>query len=210
MTLPNDSINVTPGVGEVVATHIIGGKEYQVVILAGPSGHLTDSLDTHLAYADNVAFAGNKYHVSILNASGSGKIVKCHKIFAINLQVAGVTGVMVRFDVFKIIAHSGGTIVTPEKLDTIVDNLPAGITVRTGATSVTLGNKLFGLAITNEEIGATGQLITGTHVLQGLNLLFESPRIQELTLREGEGFAIRQITTSTVGSYGWILIFTVE
>ena len=210
MTLPNDSINVTPGSGIPIATHAISGKEYQGLILAGPSGHLTDSLPTYIAWANDVALAASKYHISILNASGSGKIVRCHKLFAVNIRVTAATGAMLRFNTYKITAHSGGTPVTPEKMDTDNANLPAEITVITGATSVTLGNILFGIPLTGEEIGATGNLALGTHVLQGLNLLFESERIQEIVLREGEGIAVRQITSNTAGTYGWLLIFTVE
>lgn len=64
--------------------------------------------------------------------------------------------------------------------------------------------------MTNDEIGATGAVIAGAVAFQGLNLLFESPRIQELTLRQGEGVSMKQITSSTTGTYGWIAIFTVE
>lgn len=210
MALPNDSVNVTPGSGVLVATHTIASKEYQTIIPAGPSGHLIDSLPTYLAWVNDIVFAANKYHISILNAAGSGKVVRCHKLFAVNLRVTAATGVMLRFDTFKITAHSGGTVVTPEKMDSDNTDLPAQITVRTGATSVTLGNRFFGLPMINEEIGATGTLAVGTHILQGLNLLFESERIQEIILRENEGLAVRQITSNTAGTYGWLLVFTVE
>jgi hypothetical protein len=207
---PNDGVQVTSGTGVDLPTHLIDGKEYQVAMLAGPSGYLSNAKDTFMAWTNNSAFAANKYHISILNASGSGRVVRCHKLFAVNLQVAGVTGVMVRFDAFKITAHSGGTAITPEKFDTATADLPAQITVRTGATSVTLGNRVFGFTSTNEEVGATTQLNLGFSILQGTNLMFESDRTQELILRPGEGFAMRQITSSTVGSFGWLLVFTEE
>lgn len=207
MSLPNDSILVTPGTGATVATHLIGGKEYQVVMVAGPSGHLQDSLPTYVAWANDVAHAQNKYHISILNPAASGKIVKVHKLFCVNLQAATATGVMERYDIFKITAHSAGTLITAEALDST--NATPSATVRTDAT-VTAGNKLFGFTTTNEEVGATGTLISGTHILAGLNLLFEGSRIQELTLRESEGLAAQQITSSTVGTFGWILVFTEE
>jgi hypothetical protein len=207
---PNDEVEVTPGTGVDLPTQLIAGKEYQVVMLAGPAGYLNNAKETYMAWANNSAFAANKYHISILNASGSGRVIKCHKLFAVNLQVSGVTGVGVRFDAFKITAHSGGTLITPESFDTANAALPAQITVRTGPTSVTLGNRLFGFTTTNEEVGATVQLNLGFSILQGLNLLYESDRTQELTLRPGEGFAMRQITSSTAGSFGWLLVFSEE
>jgi hypothetical protein len=36
------------------------------------------------------------------------------------------------------------------------------------------------------------------------------PRAVPLTFREGQGICIKQITSSTVGSYAWLAIFTVE
>lgn len=210
MALADTGVNVTPGTGATIATHTIDGKEYQVIQLAGPNGHIESTRDTYMAWVNDAAFAGSKYHISILNAAGSGKIVKVHKLFAVNVRVATVTGGMVRFDVHKITAHSGGTAITPEKLDTVNADLPAGVTVRTAATAVTLGNRIFGFAITGEEIGATMALNLGFHALAGLNLMFESERIQDMILREGEGVAVRQITSSTAGTYGWLMIFTVE
>lgn len=207
MALPNDSILVTPGSGATVATHLLGGKEYQVIMQAGPSGHILDSLPTYLAWANDVAHAQNKYHISILNPAASGKIVKLQKLFCVNLQAAAVTGVMERFDIFKITAHSVGTLITSEAFDST--NAAPSATVRTGAT-VTEGNKLFGFTTANEEVGATGTLISGTHILAGMNLLFEGRMIQEITLREGQGIAAKQITATTVGSFGWILVFTEE
>jgi hypothetical protein len=64
--------------------------------------------------------------------------------------------------------------------------------------------------MTNDEIGATGAIIAGAVAFQGLNLLFESPRIQELTLRQGEGIHVKQVTATSVGGInGYICIFSV-
>jgi hypothetical protein len=112
-------------------------------------------------------------------------------------------------DFMRATAHSGGTLITPEKIDTTNDDLPSQISVRTGAT-VTEGNRLFGFGMTNEEVGATMALNSGFAMMQAMNLLFESSRIQEIVLREGEGVGMKQITSNTAGTYGWIALFTVE
>jgi hypothetical protein len=130
------------------------------------------------------------------------------KLFAVNLQSVAVTGVLVRFDVMRVSSSSGGTAITPVALDTANASLPAQVTVRTGAT-VTEGSLLFPYISLNEEETVT-QTLTKAFQGQFENLLFEGIDLQPLTLREGEGVSVKQITSSTVGSFGWIVVFTVE
>lgn len=40
MTQANNSVTVTPGVGETIATQAAGGKEYQVVVIADQTGNM--------------------------------------------------------------------------------------------------------------------------------------------------------------------------
>ena len=40
MAQANDSVLVTPGSGATIASHLINGKEYQVVMVAEADGHL--------------------------------------------------------------------------------------------------------------------------------------------------------------------------
>ena len=163
--------------------------------------------ETHYAFADAVAFAANKHHISILNAAGSGKVVKVRKIFPCDLQLAAATGVAVRFDFKRATAHSAGTLITPEKADSNNAALPAQITVRTGA-GVTEGNILWPYTCTNDEVGAT-QAFASAQLMQALNSVPDGNEIQELTLREGEGLTVKQITSTAVGSFGWLMVFTV-
>lgn len=162
--------------------------------------------DTFYAYADNVAFAANKQHISIVN-TGS-KIVRVRKMFAIDLALAAVTGVAVRFDFKRATAHSAGTAVTPEKADSTSAALDAGITVKTGAT-VTEGNLLWPFTTSNDEVGATTAFPSNL-IQQYGNLMMEGNEVRELTVRTNEGLTVKQITSSTVGSFGWIMVFTVE
>lgn len=172
-------------------------------------GIFTAAAETWIAFANAVAFAQNKHHISILNAAGSGKVVKLRKLFAVNLQTGAVTGVAIRIDYKRATAHSAGTQITPEASDSNNAALPAGVTVRTGAT-VTEGNILWAQVYSSEEVAAnTSQLIAST-LNAFINNLPEGNEIQEITLREGQGFTVKQITASTVGSYGWILVFTIE
>lgn len=164
--------------------------------------------NTYIALADNVACAQNKQHISILNAVGSGKKVKIHKLLQISNTLTAVTGVGVRYDVKKITAHSVGTSITPEKMDSSNAELQAEITVRTGAT-VTEGNTLFPITLANDEILLTGGSASNDF-RSALNYLPDTDETQKITLREGEGLTVKQITNSAVGAYNWIIVFTVE
>jgi hypothetical protein len=65
MTLPNDSILVTPGSGAQVPTHLVGSNEYQVIMPAEVDGHILGSKNVywydipeqvHVAAASTVHF----------------------------------------------------------------------------------------------------------------------------------------------------------
>lgn len=165
------------------------------------------ALPTFYATADAVALAANKHHISVFNAGGSGKMVTLRKLYQVNLSLTAVTGIALRFSAFRTTAQSAGTAITPVSADTD-DSLPAGITVATGAT-VTNGGLLFPYTTQSDEITATNAAVAN-YLTQYNSLMFESPEIKELRMRPGEGFTIQQITSSTVGSFGWIAVFTVD
>lgn len=167
------------------------------------------ALPTYYALADNVAFAANKHMISIHNATGSGKMIVLKKMFLINLSLSAVTGVALRQDVKRFsVAHTGGTAITPVSCDSVNPALPAGVTVKTGAT-VTDVTLLFPIVFTNDETGAT-QAFPTTALQAGINWLPEGQEVQEIRLREGEGVTIKNITSTTVGSYAYMLVFTLD
>ena len=163
---------------------------------------------TYVATADAVAFAANKSHVAVFNGVGSGKVVKIRKVFAVDVQTTAVTGVAVRFNFEKTTAQSAGTAITPQAMDSTSPSIPAQIVVASGAT-ITDGPLLWPYLAASDEAGAT-QAFPSTQIMQFGNLMMEGNEIQEMTLREGEGFSVKQITSSTVGSFAWIVVFTVE
>ena len=167
------------------------------------------ALPTYYALADAVTCAQNKQVISILNDTGSGKVVALKKLFIINTQLSTVTGVAIRSDVKRATAHSGGSTVTPVSADSANATLPAQITVRSAATSVTESTLLFPLTYTNDEVGAT-QAFPTAQLMAGLNWFPEGAEVQEVSLREGEGLTIKQITNSSVGQFAWLIVFTVD
>ncbi|MEO8247643.1 MAG: hypothetical protein ABI622_11070, partial [Chloroflexota bacterium] len=111
MTLANDSILVTPGAGATVATHLVSGKEYQVVIAADASGHVQSSLETYFYQTPAVAVGADKLYADLFNAAGSGKVIDVRGIWIIPKTDVAVVGALgVRVDLYRTSAvGTGGT-----------------------------------------------------------------------------------------------------
>lgn len=168
----------------------------------------TAALPTYYALADTVALAVNKHHLSIFNASGSGVVVALKKLFQINLSLTAVTGVALRFDIKRTTAQSAGTAITPVSMDTNNAALPAQVTVNTNGT-ITESSLLYPYITQSDEVTAANTAVAN-YLTQYGNLVLESTEMQELRLREGQGMTVKQITSSTVGSFAWLAAFTVE
>lgn len=170
-------------------------------------GVFQTALPTFYALADAVAFTANKHHISIMNSAGSGKMVAIRKLYQINLQTTAATGVALRFDMKRATAVSGGTSITPVSCDTD-DTLPAGITAVTNGT-VTESSLLYPYTTTSDEVNAANTAVAN-FLSAGISWQPEGSEIKELRLRPGEGFTVKQITSSTVGSFAWLIVFTVD
>lgn len=161
---------------------------------------------TYSAWANDIAPAANKHLLTIFNGVGSGKVVKIHALLARSLQTSAVTGVVLRWDILKASAASGGTSITPEQWDSDADALPGGIAVLTNGT-VTATNRLAGIVMSSEE--HTTALPQRT--AEGVELLpLDRLKANPFTLREGEGLTVQNITSSTVGIFGILCVFSVE
>lgn len=211
----NDSILVTPGTGATVATHSPGdGKEYQVVMLADDSGHLSQSLPTYSFFIKSQAGGGPKDHFDIFNAVGSGKILELRGLWVTPaIQGTGVTGVASPdFDFLRTSAvGTGGTTIGYKSatfpnispMDTTNANLPAQVTMRAGPTGgATIAEALFTSYITQEESQAGAQLA------QWNNILPETTVGQRYTAREGQGLKLRQITLGVAQNFSFFGVFT--
>lgn len=204
MTQPNDSILVTPGSGATVATHLVNSKEYQAIMLAHSSGHLYGTLPTYTWWRPHAAGAQNQRTIDIFNASGSGVKVKLRKLF-VHHNGAAVTGVNHQFDVIHTTAvGTGGTAITGRLQDSTNAAIPAQVTVRSSATGgATESFVRFGLVIDTEETRP------GTMYAPAINWLPEGEDIGDIVLNEGEGLLVKQITNSTVGVWGALLVASI-
>jgi hypothetical protein len=216
MTIPNASVGYTPGSGELMATHTIGGKDYTVVIAADDSGHLVQTVPTYNWWVPQGAVAANKLHADIFNAAGSGVLLELRGIWAIPKTDVAVTGVVaVEIILFRTSAvgtggtaysYNGGTlpsshVITP--WDTNNSGLPAQITARAAPTGgATISALYWPQYVLTEELQA------GTYISAYTNLIPVGTVNQRITLREGQGLLIKQGAVVGVGSVGFLALFT--
>jgi hypothetical protein len=164
------------------------------------------ALPSYLAVADAIVPAANKHFISLFNNSGTNQTVYLQSLKLVNLSIAAVTGVMLRFEVRRTTAQSAGTAVTPVLLDTRNPAL-SGILCATGAT-ITDGALLKPVIRNSDEhTAAVGNVYP---LIEELNLLEQNDGGQSYTLRPGEGITLKQVTSSTVGSFAALLKFSVE
>lgn len=225
MTTANDSILVTPGAGTTIATHLIGSKEHQVVLVADESGHLQGSLPTYFYTTPPSVAGASKLHWDMFNATGSGKVMDIRGIWLIpKLDVTAAIVVGTRIDLYRTSAvGTGGTAAavdsaTPDvaggnmtKFDELNATIPAQITARVLPTGgATISRWLFP-SFTTSKIEAT---VTGTNswgfLSQYQNLVPVLTFGQKLVVRENTGLLFKQGTVASLGSVALLVAFTLE
>lgn len=215
--LPNNAFaQKEDGAGSAtqLATHLVSGKEYPVVMVADDSGHLEQTLPSYTFFIKAQAGAAAKDHFDLFNAVGSGKIIEIRGLWLMPSLIAAVTGTLSPdFDFYRTSAVGTGGTAIPYKattfpnlspLDTTNAALPAQVTMRAAPTGgATIAEALFAQYITQEETQ------TGAQLAQWFNVLPESTRGQRYTLQEGQGFKLRQITLGVAQNFSFFGLFTV-
>ncbi len=216
MTAPNDSIQVTAGTGPEVATQLVGTKEFQVVMLAKPDGHLVDSNPVYRLVVPGSAVGANKVHVDLFNATGSAKTLKILSAFCFvdnDTAVTGTVGVEVAFTRTTAVG-TGGTAATANgtsltapaisALDTNNPALPAQITARSGPTAGATAGALMGLRYVFTEETNAGSALAG---LVGAE--FVRNEGAEVIVRENTGVRFVQGAVASVGTLSFEITFEV-
>lgn len=224
MALPNDSITVTPGTGATVATHLAGGKEYQVMMTADPDGHIEGSLPSWAFIVPPVAVGASKIYFDIFNAQAATtlRLRKLFCIVATDVAVAPTVGVRIDHMRTSAVGTSGTAFVTTGTSTsktaaafwpfTPGAALPAGITGRvTPSGGATDNCFLFPNYFATEE----SQVTTGTSSAAAslhpmFNLLPEMPFGQAVELPTGYGLKLVQGTVASAGNLGFFGCFTIE
>jgi hypothetical protein len=169
-----------------------------------------DALPTYRAVSANQTPANSKWHIYLLNNTGSNQAVIILRAFYINLGTAAVTGVVNQFDVRRGTGATptGGAAITPVAFNTADTGL-LGVTAYGGATGgVTDGAVLQSMILSSEEQTAS----VGNFDRFTSNFPFLDTPLggRPFTLRPGEGFGVKQNGTGTVGTFQWVVDFMVD
>ena len=216
MALPNDSITVTPGTGATVATQLVSAKEYQIVMLAYPDGHLTGSLPQYRLTCPSQAVGASKVFLDLFNATGSGVSIRVLSAFCFvdnDTAVTGTLGVEVNLTRTTAVGTGGTaatadgtslTAITISKMDTAAAALSANITARSSPTGGATAGALVGqrFVFTEETNASSG--IAGV-----LGAEFVRNEGAELIVRENTGLRFVQGTVASVGSLSFEITFEV-
>jgi hypothetical protein len=208
MALPNDSIDVTPGTGATVATHTVSSKEYQVVMMANPTGNLVGTIPTYSAWSTAIASTANLVYLHVFNASGSGKIVKMRKVFIQPSQaiVAAPAAHTWRIAKTSAVGTTGNTAITIRQHDSADAAVPAQITA---ARSYTAGGTqtftYFEVSIATEETAAGNGLAGLVNILPN-----DGDVVSDYILREGEGLAVQVVTAAAAYTWSVLGVFSIE
>jgi len=214
MSLPNDSILVTPGSGATVPTHLVSAKEYEVIMNADEFGHILGSRDTYVYNIPSqvhVAVA-NTVHWDLFNADAA-LLVRVISIRQLPNITTAVTGAAFDWKLARTTAiGTSGVAQTAWLPDLSQTSLDADITCRSKPTGgATEGVILMNYTIHSEETNA-GTIILAS--LGGLELIPQAiaPPNNEhgILLRQNQGLRCVQITNSAAGNTGWLIVFTVE
>lgn len=213
MAQANDSIIVTPGAaGTLVATHLAGAKEHQVMMLADQAGHIWGSKPcyTFLIPSQVHVAAANTVHWDLFTASAA-PVVRVMSILQIPNITTAVTGVVFDWLLERTTSvGTGGTTLTAWASDISQPALDVGITARSKPTSgAAQSTDLRTYSISSEETNAaTIQLACQG----GLELVPQYLRDdgRGIVLRQNQGLRCVQVTNSNAGNTGWLIGFAVE
>lgn len=168
---------------------------------------------TFTAGGIGVTFGNAKHMLSLFNGSGSGRILRVKRIWVLNNQTAGVTGVLTTWAIRRTSAQSSGTSVTPTKHDTSSSALVAQVLCATGATVTNTGDvQLRTFVWSNDEPSASTGTSDEFECLVPLNCQWDSATgdtdIEPIVLREGQGVTVQHSGSSAVGIADIFIEFT--
>lgn len=216
MSLPNDSITVTPGSGATVATQLVSSKEYQVVMVAMPDGHIDGTLPQYRLICPSQAVGANKVFLDLFNATGSGVSLRVLSAFCYVDNDTAVTGTLgVEVNLTRTTAPGTGgtantldgtslTAITISKMDTNNPALSASITARSAPTGGATAGALLGQRWVFTEETAAPSGIAGT-----LGAEFIRNEGADLIVRENSGLRFVQGTVASVGNLSFEITFEV-
>lgn len=201
MALPNDSF--TTANGTVTPTHLIGGKEFQVVMVAGFDGHISKDRYTLVGY--RMVKAASKVYVGIHNGTGSGRLVEVGLVKLQQISDAAIVGLSRGYALHRNTGISGGVQVVNaglQRADTLSADPPAAVVARRDGLTVTgaPAEPLSVATLSEEETAGPGEeAILWNAERQGGGII----------LREGQGIHVVQDAIAGVGLLSAVIAFDV-
>ena len=203
----NDSVLVTPGSGATIATQLVNGKEYQVVMIAGDNGQLVGSNPRYRLIIPSQAVGANKVFMDLFNATGSGKVMEILSVFVYtdnDTAVTGTLGVEVALTRTTAVGTAGTAAVndgtalnaaTFSRMDTNDAVVPTQVTARLApGGGATAGAYLGSRWVFTEETNAASA-IAGT---SGAELIRNGG--SDVVVRENSGIRVVQGAVASVGN----------
>lgn len=207
MTTANDSVQVTPGgSGPLVATHLIGGKEYQVLLLAGDDGHIKGSKDSYVAVyklATDAAVSAlafthvantDKQYATIYHGAAAVKLVKIRRI---ELYLAASAASIVSFDLRRLTATTAPATGNPAITPVATNPASAAAEATCLALPTTAGSFTAGASLFTQEINLGANTASTTTWPPDPIVLWPAEGdsmddVQDLVIRNGvaEGYAV--------------------
>lgn len=168
---------------------------------------------TYTASAVGIAFALNKSLLAIFNGSGSGRVVRVYRIWALNNGVTAVTGVLTNLEIRRTSSGSGGSAITPMKHDSNSETAPAQIVISTNQTVVAT-DLLRRIVWSNDEAASTtaatlDEIETIVPFCCIWDIGYDDANVEPIVLREGQGLTLTNIGNTSVGSIDVFFEYTI-
>lgn len=208
MALANNSVPITPGVGSAIATHLVGGAQHQVVMLANPAGSLIGDIPTYSAWSTAIASTVNLVYVHVFNAVGSGRIVKVRKVFLQPSQAIVTAPAPHTWRIAKTstVGTTGNVALTIRPHDSANPAIPAQVTAgRSYTAGGTQAFSYFEVPVATEETAAGNGLAAMFNVLPN-----DGDVVSDYILREGEGLAVQVVTAAAAYTWSVLAVFSIE
>jgi hypothetical protein len=211
VTQATGSITVTDQASGVEhATILVGSNHHPMVVPADVAGHALGTTPLYVVQSGFIALAANKILLALFNAAGSGKIARV-KFIGAQKNMAAVTGIAWQADLQHITTTGTGTAATPRAADSSNPAIPAQVTAaHSHSVAPTSDYVWLSRFLHAEETNLAAQVQEAHAGLIWPGAGIPLGKMQDLVLREGHGFALKQITSTTAGTYNIIAGFTLE
>ena len=197
-----NSIPIGPSNGNkvyfVTVTRNIQGVPTQVLVATETEA----DMPVYVATIPASAVGASKNHASVVNKTGSGKIVRVLHVYAVPSLSAVIAGVNVTIEIHGVAATgpTAGTVITPRNYDTDDGDLPAQIEVRSNPTATPAANWILASGIVNTEEATSQPSQSDIFTKKGSALI----------LRENQGLLFKQTAFAGVGNFNLHIVFQVD